>query len=56
MTFIMGGGGQLKVKLILFKKAVKIRCFKVTSKMAARNMRFYFSFHVGAKLAKEAWV
>ena len=23
--------------------------------MAARNMRFFFSFHVGAKLAKRPW-
>ena len=41
------------MKLILFKKAVNIRCFKVASKMAARNMRFFFSFHVGAKFAKK---
>ena len=53
----INNGGQLKVKLNSFLESCKhIRCFKVASKMAARNMRFLFSFHVGAKLAKKAWV
>ena len=39
------------MKLILFKKAVNIRGFKMASKMAASAI--FFSFHVGAKLAKK---